>query len=139
MAFVIQTGSSGNIGGQGHNMAYGGMSDCHLVMELDTAAHSWDPSSFHFALMGAACSDVGNHLRSTNDGGQHPYTRTVRIRHVSGVFQMWINGVLRIGPVNYDLAGRLGGQTQARVGFTAACGADWQNHLSKYLFFGVVM
>jgi hypothetical protein len=140
MAFVIQNASKPALGQTGQGLGYGGVTN-QFVIHFDNYHWGDHPTAGRYdeiAVLAAASPTeplynvAGNFMASANkqvtysDGAVH----TVRIVYVPGNLQVFLDDLespLMTVIVNLSKMVDLD-NGRAWVGFTAASGADWQNH-----------
>jgi hypothetical protein len=140
LAFVIQNGTMPRLGQSGQNLGYGGITN-QFVIHFDNYHWADHPTAGRYdeiAVLAASSPDqpvynvAENILASVtrqitfSDGAMH----AVRILYVPGNLQVFLddlkNPVMTVY-VNLNKVMDLD-DGRAWVGFTAASGADWQNH-----------
>ena len=138
LAFAIQSGPTPRLGWPGCNLGFGGLTNL-LVIKFKNY-HGDNPQSITFdevAVMAAdsptnvlwdcgtpSLASVTNHV-VFSDGLIH----VVRILYVPGNLQVYLDDMVNpLMTVYVNLAKVMNlDEGRAWVGFTAACGADWQN------------
>jgi hypothetical protein len=140
MAFVIQNCPGPTLGQTGQGLGYGGVTN-QFVVHFDNYHWGDHPTAGRYdeiAVLAAASPDqplsniVANIIASANkqvvysDGAVH----TVRILYVPGNLQVFLDDLENpLMTVFVNLARVMDlDDGRAWVGFTAASGADWQNH-----------